>query len=326
MAITIGTPVVATQAGSNSWVVTLPSGMSNGDVCLVFLAISLAGSEGAPAPTGWTSIGGGSIANQTRSRCMARVIDGTEGSTMTVTIGSAATPSGFKAAVALSGVDTAGGLSGLGLDVATSASATNSSTTNVVANSLTTTTDNAFVIAYSSGGRGNGANSGTPGTGYTELVDQNDAGSTGQTLYVQYKIKSPAGSETPAWTAATSSSFVADAVAFRPVVAPAPSNTVAPVATGTVLVSQTLSVTNGTWTNIPTSYSYQWQRDSAGNGIYSNIGGATSNTYVLLTADTGNQVRCVVTATNASGSASANSNALGPVTGTSVTKAVTVTF
>lgn len=87
----------------------------------------------------------------------------------------------------------------------------------------------------------------------------------------------------------------------------APSNTVAPVASGTTTVGQTLSVTNGTWTNTPTSYTYQWYRDGYP------IGSATSNSYLLVTADIGAYLACLVTATNASGSNAASSNALGPV-------------
>jgi len=84
----------------------------------------------------------------------------------------------------------------------------------------------------------------------------------------------------------------------------APINTVAPVVSGGVLIGQTLTTTNGTWTANPSSitYTYQWQR----NG--SPILGATSSTYLLVYADVGTNVLCVVTATNAIGSASANSN------------------
>jgi hypothetical protein len=93
----------------------------------------------------------------------------------------------------------------------------------------------------------------------------------------------------------------------------APTNSVAPVASGTPTVGQTLSVTNGTWTNSPSSYTYQWQRDNTGGGVYSNIAAATASTYLLVSGDTSCNVRCVVTATNAGGSTAANSNALGPV-------------
>ncbi len=43
-------------------------------------------------------------------------------------------------------------------------------------------------------------------------------------------------------------------------------NTALPAISGTAAAGQTLSTTNGTWTNSPTGYGYQWHRcDSAGN-------------------------------------------------------------
>jgi hypothetical protein len=90
-----------------------------------------------------------------------------------------------------------------------------------------------------------------------------------------------------------------------------PANTVAPVVSGTATVGQTLSTTNGTWSGIPTpTFTYQWQR--AG----SNIGSATASTYVLVAADAGSTIRCVVTATNTVGSTSANSNSTAAVAAT----------
>jgi alpha-tubulin suppressor-like RCC1 family protein len=90
----------------------------------------------------------------------------------------------------------------------------------------------------------------------------------------------------------------------------APVNTVAPVVSGTATRGQTLSSTTGTWTGKPDpTFAYQWQR--AG----SNIGGATSSTYVLVSADVGNAIRCVVTATNVVAAVSANSNATAAVAG-----------
>lgn len=87
----------------------------------------------------------------------------------------------------------------------------------------------------------------------------------------------------------------------------APANSVAPAVTGTPTVGNTLSCTTGTWTNSPTSYAYQWLRDG------SSISGATSSSYALQEADEGEMVSCLVTATNAHGSASQESNAVGPV-------------
>lgn len=92
-----------------------------------------------------------------------------------------------------------------------------------------------------------------------------------------------------------------------------PVNTVAPAVTGTTTVGQTLTSDTGTWTDGTPTFTYQWQRDVGGNGAFSNIGSATSSTYVLVDADDGNKVRCVVTDTDENGVASANSNVVGAV-------------
>jgi hypothetical protein len=115
-----------------------------------------------------------------------------------------------------------------------------------------------------------------------------------------------------------------------------PGNTVAPAVTGTYQRLQTLTTNDGTWTNSPSSYAYQWQRDNSGGGSYSNIASATASTYLLTATDVGCNVRCVVTATNAVGSTSANSNAAkvgdiytGPPAGTGMVEVrgdATITF
>jgi predicted actin-binding protein len=89
--------------------------------------------------------------------------------------------------------------------------------------------------------------------------------------------------------------------------AAAPGNTTAPAVTGTPKVGQTLTVSNGTWTNSPTSYAYQWQRCTSATSC-TDIAGATKQTYTAVDADAGRVLRAVVTATNADGSATANSN------------------
>jgi hypothetical protein len=90
----------------------------------------------------------------------------------------------------------------------------------------------------------------------------------------------------------------------------APVNSVAPVVSGGTTVGSTLTTTNGTWSNSPTGYTYQWYRTS------SPISGATSSTYTLVTADNTNTIYCAVTATNPAGSVTQNSNTVGPVTST----------
>ena len=84
----------------------------------------------------------------------------------------------------------------------------------------------------------------------------------------------------------------------------APVNTAAPVISGGNTLGSTLTSTTGTWTNSPTSYAYQWNR----NG--SPIPSATSSTYILVGADNASAITCVVTATNAAGSSSATSNTI----------------
>lgn len=90
-----------------------------------------------------------------------------------------------------------------------------------------------------------------------------------------------------------------------------PVNTVAPAVSATslsVAAAGVASCTTGTWTEAPTSYTYQWRRGGT------NIGGAAGSTYTLQAADVGLLITCNVTAINAAGSAQQLSNAIGPVT------------
>ena len=89
----------------------------------------------------------------------------------------------------------------------------------------------------------------------------------------------------------------------------APANTAQPDPTGTAQDGQTLTVGNGTWTGTaPITYTYAWQRCTPGSGSCTFITGATTNTYVLVTADVGFQMRAEVIAANSIGNSSAFSN------------------
>jgi hypothetical protein len=59
----------------------------------------------------------------------------------------------------------------------------------------------------------------------------------------------------------------------------APFNTALPAITGTLKIGSTQTVSTGTWSNTPTSYSYQWQKSSDGIS-WINLSGETANTYV----------------------------------------------
>lgn len=85
----------------------------------------------------------------------------------------------------------------------------------------------------------------------------------------------------------------------------APANVLPPVVTGVGYVGYTLTTTNGSWTGVPApTFTYQWQRNEV------DISGATASTYAVTLADEGLRIRCVVTATNSAGNASANSNTI----------------
>lgn len=78
----------------------------------------------------------------------------------------------------------------------------------------------------------------------------------------------------------------ADAAGKQPV------NSVLPAITGTKTQGQTLTCSQGTWSNTPDAYAFQWRR----NGEH--IIGATANTRLLAAADVGALMSCTVTATN----------------------------
>ncbi|MFZ1997338.1 MAG: hypothetical protein WAU75_24690 [Solirubrobacteraceae bacterium] len=96
-----------------------------------------------------------------------------------------------------------------------------------------------------------------------------------------------------------------------------PSNTAGPAVSGTPQQGQTLSTSNGSWTNSPTSWGYQWQDCTSSGAACANISGATSSSYTLVANDVGHTIVAVVTATNAAGSGSASSVASDVVTATS---------
>jgi hypothetical protein len=93
-----------------------------------------------------------------------------------------------------------------------------------------------------------------------------------------------------------------------------PANTAVPTISGTTTFGETITSTTGTWSNSPTSYTYQWSRSATSGGSYTSIPTAINSTYRLEAADVGQYLKVTVTATNASGSASATSAATAQIT------------
>lgn len=86
-----------------------------------------------------------------------------------------------------------------------------------------------------------------------------------------------------------------------------PANTALPAISGTAMESLILTASQGSWSNSPTLFAYQWQRcDSAGSNC-ANLAGATTDSYALVRDDIGSTIRFAVTATNPYGHASATS-------------------
>jgi hypothetical protein len=94
-----------------------------------------------------------------------------------------------------------------------------------------------------------------------------------------------------------------DSGAFERIAPPA--NTALPVISGTAEVGQILTCSQGTWSGgTPQTFAFEWRRDGAA------IAGATSANYTVSVDDAGHALTCRVTATNAAGSASADSAAV----------------
>ncbi len=95
-----------------------------------------------------------------------------------------------------------------------------------------------------------------------------------------------------------------------------PTNTGAPTISGNATQGSALTAGNGSWSNSPTSYSYQWQDCNSSGGSCANISGATSQTYTIQASDVMNKLVVQVTASNSAGSSSpAASAATGVVDG-----------
>jgi subtilisin family serine protease len=130
----------------------------------------------------------------------------------------------------------------------------------------------------------------------TYLLGEADAGST---LRVIVTASNPSGHPQSATSAQTE-------VVRSP---KPPTGTAPPTVSGTAEQGQTLTEAHGSWTDEPTSFSYQWLRCDASGGTCQAIEGASAQTYVPLAGDVGHTLRVQETAGNALGASSAEGSA-----------------
>jgi len=80
---------------------------------------------------------------------------------------------------------------------------------------------------------------------------------------------------------------------------PAPS--APPTIAGSAAIGQTLTEGHGSWSNSPSSYTYQWEDCNTVGISCTSIPGADTNTYTVASSDVGHTIRVTETATNAGG-------------------------
>jgi hypothetical protein len=111
-------------------------------------------------------------------------------------------------------------------------------------------------------------------------------------------------------TTSTSNLLGSDLVSFSVPVYTGPANTASPALSGSAVIGQVLSTTDGTWSDngqTITGTTYKWQRNTGSGWV--DIASATSSSYTLTSSDVGATVRSVVSKTNSAGTSTANSTA-----------------
>lgn len=141
-------------------------------------------------------------------------------------------------------------------------------------------------------------------SGYTYQWKRDGANISGATANTYTVQTADANHGVKCTVTATNGSGVTTADSNTVSVPGPPVNTAVPGIYGNTTSGSVLLALNGNWSNTPTSYAYQWKRDG------SNISGATSQTYTIVSGDLGHLLTCTVTATNGFGSASATSQSV----------------
>jgi hypothetical protein len=137
----------------------------------------------------------------------------------------------------------------------------------------------------------------------TATVAGTGGGGTGTTTTTT--TTTPTTPTTTTTTTTTTPTTTTTTTVIPPVLRPV--NATAPTVSGNATDGQTVSTSNGTWLDAPSTYAYQWQDCNSSGASCTTISGATASSYKLTDSDIGKTVRSVVTAGNSAGSAAAAS-------------------
>jgi hypothetical protein len=154
-------------------------------------------------------------------------------------------------------------------------------------------------------------------SGVTSCADI--AGATAQTYVatssdVGYGLRVRVTATNPSGQGVASSAPTANVISTS---GPEPENIAFPVVTGTPAPGNTLTTSNGAWTGTPApTFTYAWQQCDTNGQNCIDVEGVEGNTYPVITADLGYEIRAIVIASNGSG---------GPTTAFSLPSAVVST-
>jgi hypothetical protein len=323
----------AVNSGS-SLTISKPAGVAPGDLLVIFVAENSTNTI-AP-PSGFTQK---QMIQGTAGTTYAfyRIADGTEAASVTFTLGAA-----WPTVAAYEDVEYADPSS----PFEDARTATSTGAANLLIPSVTPADAPTLELAAAAAFNNNGTTnrpSFSPPAGWTEQTDLGTASTCNcstalETLAIKRDTAGATGTATS--TASISTTYQGMlALSIRPALSNA---RLAPVSTSAPMISDVdhsltalqvgdhLSASTGTWTNSPTSYSYQWQRSTDNGSSWSNISGATSQAYLVSAGDVGAKLRVVVTAANTSGSVSASSaatpNVVGAAPALSTAPSLTGTF
>jgi len=305
---------------SNTLTIGKPSGVAAGTTLLAVVNVRLTGTyAGMTAPSGWTFVrrDQSTSGDKLTQAVYVRVAGSSEPASYSWKFAYSTASSG--AILAYGGVDGSAPVLGH--------SGRFGSGTTITAPSVSVGVAGAVVVGFF----GNSAKTSTnPPSGMAERFDVTSTGDWGISLEgADLTMSSTGATGDKSAQSGASGSNIGQLVALRPGAGgsgntgsgssppPAvPTNTSLPTITGIAQVGQTLTSSTGGWNpSTGLTYTRAWLRCSSSCTA---ISGATSSSYVPVSADAGNTLRLRVTATGAGGSTSATSAATATVAAAAV--------